>query len=104
MRARLTLLSCSARFRHTYPERVRLCTGVILRAGVSRQKASREDDAMAKPRSYVYLDTETTGLFGDVRIVDVAIVDDAGEVLVDTLVDPGIPIPVETSRIHGIFD
>jgi DNA polymerase III epsilon subunit-like protein len=52
----------------------------------------------------VYLDTETTGLFGDVRIVDVAIVDHAANVLVDTLVNPGIPIPVETSRIHGIYD
>jgi DNA polymerase III epsilon subunit-like protein len=55
-------------------------------------------------RRYVYLDTETTGLFGDVRIVDVAIVDDAGDVLIDTLVNPGIAIPAQTSRIHGIYD
>jgi hypothetical protein len=53
---------------------------------------------------FVYLDTETTGLGGDIRIVDIAIVDDAGETLIDSLVDPLIPIPAGATAIHGIYD
>lgn len=52
----------------------------------------------------VYLDTETTGLGADARIVEVAIADDAGRPLVNTLVNPGIAIPWGASSIHGIFD
>lgn len=52
----------------------------------------------------VYLDTETTGLFGDIRIVELAIVDDAGNVLIDTLVDPLLPIPAGATAVHGIDD
>jgi DNA polymerase-3 subunit epsilon len=53
----------------------------------------------------LYLDTETTGLSGDRdRVVEIAIIGDHGEVLVDTLVNPGISIPREASAIHGITD
>jgi len=55
---------------------------------------------------YIYLDTETTGLSaarGD-KIVELAIVDHNGKILIDTLVDPGIPIPYGASNIHGISD
>lgn len=54
----------------------------------------------------VYLDTETTGLSpakGD-AIVEVAIVDGEGRVLIDTLVNPGRSIPWQASSIHGITD
>ncbi|MBV1695815.1 MAG: CBS domain-containing protein [Hyphomicrobiales bacterium] len=56
----------------------------------------------------VVLDTETTGLdaalarivqIGAVRITSGAI--DHGELL-DHLIDPGVPIPPETTRVHGI--
>lgn len=52
----------------------------------------------------VILDTETTGLEDGARIVDIAVVTGAGDVLLDTLVDPGEPIPAEASAIHGITD
>ncbi len=52
----------------------------------------------------VILDTETTGLHDSARIVDIAVITAAGEVLLDTLVNPGEPIPAEASRIHGITD
>lgn len=52
----------------------------------------------------VVLDTETTGLEDDARIVDIAVVTVAGEVLLDTLVNPGEPIPPEATGIHGITD
>jgi DNA polymerase III epsilon subunit-like protein len=52
----------------------------------------------------VILDTETTGLEDDARIVDLAVTTVAGTVLVDTLVNPGEPIPWEATDIHGITD
>lgn len=52
----------------------------------------------------VVLDTETTGLEDDARIVDIAIVNATGDVLMDTLVNPGEPIPEDATAIHGITD
>jgi len=54
----------------------------------------------------VYLDTETTGLYPEhgARIVEIAILDDDGRPLLDTLVNPGCEIPGEASAIHGITD
>jgi DNA polymerase III epsilon subunit-like protein len=52
----------------------------------------------------VILDTETTGLHDEARIVDIAITTVAGSVLLDALVDPGEPIPAEATDIHGITD
>lgn len=52
----------------------------------------------------VFLDTETTGLSpstGD-AIVEVAIVDNSGRALVNTLIDPQRSIPLQATRIHGI--
>jgi DNA polymerase III epsilon subunit-like protein len=52
----------------------------------------------------VVLDTETTGLEDDARIVDLGVLGVSGDVLVDTLVNPGEPIPGEATDIHGITD
>ncbi len=52
----------------------------------------------------VFLDTETTGLSSSDEIVEIAIVDAAGQVLADKLVKPSRPIPKEATRIHGITD
>jgi DNA polymerase III epsilon subunit-like protein len=60
-------------------------------------------DALADPRTVV-LDTETSGLHDGARIVDIAVVTVGGEVLVDTLLDPGEPIPAEAADVHGITD
>lgn len=58
---------------------------------------------VADPRA-VFLDTETTGLGPDAEVVDVAVVDVLGRVLLDTLVRPHGHIPPDASRIHGIYD
>ncbi|MFF8287475.1 exonuclease domain-containing protein [Streptomyces albus] len=50
----------------------------------------------------VVLDSETTGLEEDARIVDLAVYSMGGDVLLDTLIDPGMPIPAESTDIHGI--
>ena len=53
----------------------------------------------------LYLDTETTGLNVRLdRIVEIAIVDDHGGVVIDTLVNPGLSIPSQASQIHHITD
>ncbi|WP_227722841.1 3'-5' exonuclease [Yersinia proxima] len=48
------------------------------------------------------LDTETTGLGLDDEVVEIAIIDCAGNVLLDTLVKPLNRIPDEAIAIHGI--
>ena len=53
---------------------------------------------------WVLLDTETTGLDGDAEIVDLALLDRDGTVLLDTLLRPQWPIPPVVSRVHGLYD
>ncbi len=50
----------------------------------------------------VYLDTETTGFGPRAEIVDIAVVSAAGEVVLDSLVQPSRRIPAEVTAIHGI--
>lgn len=56
---------------------------------------------LADPRTII-LDTETTGLKDDAQIVEIAVINCAGDVLIDTLVWPTIPIPEDATLIHGI--
>lgn len=52
-----------------------------------------------------YLDTETTGIGAAANaIVEIAIVDEDGSVVVDTLINPKRPIPRGATAIHGIDD
>lgn len=60
-------------------------------------------EVIADPKT-VFLDTETTGLDGMAEIVDIAVIDVRGEVLLDTLVRPIRHIPAGATRIHGIRD
>jgi len=82
------------------------------RARAARERREREvaelaawaREALDDPRTVV-LDTETTGLDDDARIVEISIITGSGEVLVDTLLNPGgEPIPDEAASIHGITD
>jgi len=59
-------------------------------------------EVLADPCSLV-LDLETTGL-GEDYIVEIAITDMAGNPVMNTLVNPGIPIPDDARAIHGISD
>ncbi|WP_407219101.1 exonuclease domain-containing protein [Enterobacter hormaechei] len=51
---------------------------------------------------YVVIDTETTGLGEDAEIIEIAIINMRGEVLLDTLVKPTQPIPPEVTEINHI--
>lgn len=55
----------------------------------------------AKP---IYLDTETTGLGKDAEVIELAVVDHEGKVLIDQLFRPADKIPLEASKIHHITD
>ncbi|MFJ9359342.1 3'-5' exonuclease family protein [Streptomyces mirabilis] len=46
----------------------------------------------------VVLDTETTGLDGTARIIDLGILDVAGTTLMDRLLDPGGPVPTSATE------
>lgn len=59
--------------------------------------------ALADP-DVVVLDVETTGLHEDARIVELSALTCGGETVLDTLVNPGVPIPAEASNVHGICD
>jgi len=50
----------------------------------------------------VYLDTETTGLERTAEIVEISVIDDAGTILLDSLVKPIRSIPSNATQIHGI--
>jgi DNA polymerase III subunit epsilon len=50
----------------------------------------------------LFLDTETTGLGESSEVIDIAILDRDGNVLLDTLVRPSDEIPFEATGIHGI--
>lgn len=54
-------------------------------------------------KNFLVLDTETTGLY-EGEIVQIAIINSAGENLLDTLVKPKLPIPADATAIHGITD
>lgn len=53
--------------------------------------------------NFVVLDTESTAL-KNAKIVQIAIVDSQGNELLNSLVNPEIPIPSDAMAIHGITD
>jgi DNA polymerase-3 subunit epsilon len=54
-------------------------------------------------KDFLVLDTETTGLY-EGEIVQIAIINSAGETLLNTLVKPVYSIPAEATDIHKITD
>jgi DNA polymerase III subunit epsilon len=59
---------------------------------------------LAHPDEFVILDTETTGLGPAAAVVQIGVIDLSGDVLMDSLVQPGFPIPPEATAIHHITD
>jgi len=55
-------------------------------------------------RDAVIFDSETTGLGARDELVQIGVIDLRGEVLLDALVRPSIPIPPGASAIHGLTD
>lgn len=53
-------------------------------------------------KTYLVMDTETTGLKYDDEMIQLCILNESGEVLFDSLFKPARPIPLEASNVHGI--
>jgi DNA polymerase-3 subunit epsilon len=88
-----------AKIKRDYRERYREA-GFIERDRVSAVLWAREQ---LSQKDWAILDTETAGLYG-AEIVEIAIINNLGEMLLDALVKPSIPIPAEATDIHGISD
>lgn len=65
-----------------------------------RRAAAREARQLLATPNAVILDTETTDLRG--YLVQIAVIDMTGVVLLDTLVNPQAPISLGAQRIHGL--
>lgn len=63
-----------------------------------------EEAATILKQGCVIVDLETTGFSSDpqVAIVEVAVVNQDGEVLLNTLIKPGRRIPAEATGVHGL--
>ncbi len=59
---------------------------------------------VVEEREMLILDTETTGLDANDEVIQLAIVDMQGNVLLHTLVRPTVPVGTEARAIHGITD
>jgi DNA polymerase III epsilon subunit-like protein len=70
----------------------------------ARAKAIAWAIEVANDPRVVYLDTETTGFGTRAEIVDIAVVDASGQVLLESLVRPANRIPADVIAIHGITD
>ena len=76
----------------------------VCRFCVDKKRSSKwAAEFLANPKA-VILDSETAGLDDDDQIVEIAIIDPLGNVLLDTLVKPLGPIPAAATAIHGITD
>ena len=53
-------------------------------------------------KSILVLDTETTGLDENSRIIEISALDHNGHPLINTLINPGVPIPEDAYAVHGI--
>ncbi len=56
------------------------------------------------PNKFYVIDTETTGLGPQDEIVEIAVINERGQAVLNTLVKPTKPIPLEATAIHGISD
>jgi DNA polymerase-3 subunit epsilon len=69
-----------------------------------REKAIEWAISVAHDPHAVVLDTETLGIKPDAGLCDIAVVAMDGLPVLNTLINPGRPIPAEASDVHGIRD
>jgi len=76
--------------------------GRELPKAIDRASAIQWARALLERRDILFLDTETTGLGPRAEIVDLSVITADGTVLVNQLVKPARPIPIDATLIHGI--
>ena len=67
-----------------------------------REATSRQAHAWLAANALI-LDTETTGLGDDAEVVELAVIDCAGVVLLDTLVRPSGPVPAGARGVGTVL-
>jgi DNA polymerase III epsilon subunit-like protein len=60
------------------------------------------EDTVSNQREFVVIDTETTGIEDGYEVIEISIVDDNGEILLNSLVSPTINIESTAQEIHEI--
>lgn len=104
VKARITCRRCGVSFVKLSSEgNCSVCQKEVNR----RRNAKLEAVQWAKElvhQPFLILDTETTGLGPWDRIVEIAVIDEAGSVLLNTLINPVMHIPAGVTTIHGITD
>lgn len=99
---RITCQGCGASFVTISPEgNCPACQSEIDHRRDARIDAIRWAQTIIN-QSFVVLDVETTGLGLGNRVIEIAVLDSAGRVLLNTLLNPEIYIPMRTTEIHGI--
>jgi len=69
-----------------------------------RLEVIRWAQGLMKRDNFYVLDTETTGFGKSDEVVQIGIVDKQGNVVMNQLIKPSIPIPPDASGVHGIYD
>lgn len=75
----------------------------------AKQIASEISQELLKDESTVYFDLETTGVIDEAtnsypEIVQIALLNHKGQPLFCSLICPRKAVPIESSKIHGIYD
>ncbi len=68
-----------------------------------RSGASRQSLHLWTP-PWAVLDCQTTGIDAGLRVIEIAIVGHNGRTIIETLVNPGVPIPSSATTLTGIDD
>ena len=99
---------CGERFDNLALDRGGRCNQCVFEADreerANELRAVRRCAAEWLQRAPLFLDTETTGLDADSEIIEIAILDAAGVVLLETFVKPCGPIPAAATAVNGITD
>jgi DNA polymerase III epsilon subunit-like protein/very-short-patch-repair endonuclease len=69
-----------------------------------RQETIKWAKELVHRSDWLVFDTETTGFTKTAEIVEIAVLDSQGKPLLNTLIKPRRHIPLDASKVHGIYD
>ncbi len=68
----------------------------------TRTATGRGQESWSAPWSV--FDIQTTGIDAGFRVIEIAMLDCGGQILIDTMVNPGVHVPATSARVTGIND
>ncbi len=100
--------ACGQRVLKIEIERCGICVSCMnaMRDEEHRQawRVARSEAASLLAASPLYLDTETTGLSEDAEVIEIAILDAQGAILLEELIKPAGAVEDAARAVHGISD